>query len=256
MLHSETRGQPTKPALVLLHGWGMSADVWHTWLPQLEVHYHITLIDLPGLGRSVLEPEQVNFTHLTALLAQAIPDNALLLGWSLGGQVAVELAACYPEKARALVLVASNPCFVQREDWPCAMSANVYDMFVSALRKTPEKILQRFIALQVQGAEQSKATLKQLKTVVTASSPSALLETLLLLQEDSRPALASVTCPVLSVLGEADALVPEALQAHWQAQFPSHTVVKIAGAGHVPFISHPDPLTEFLNRFVEALPES
>ncbi len=52
-----------------------------------------------------------------------------LMGWSLGGLYAIELALRHPEKFSELILVASNPCFVTRSDWNCAIDAAVLDTF-------------------------------------------------------------------------------------------------------------------------------
>lgn len=119
-LHVETRGE-SGAELVLLHGWGLASEIWEPLLPQLTEHYRLTLIDLPGLGRSpslaLMEREQV----VDALLARA-PSRALWLGWSLGGSLALAAAARAPERVSGLMLLAATPCFVQRDAWPWAMA--------------------------------------------------------------------------------------------------------------------------------------
>jgi pimeloyl-[acyl-carrier protein] methyl ester esterase len=44
------------PDLVLLHGWGMSSEVWRAWLALLRIRCNVILLDLPGFGRSPAQP--------------------------------------------------------------------------------------------------------------------------------------------------------------------------------------------------------
>ncbi|VEB52926.1 Biotin synthesis protein BioH [Salmonella enterica subsp. enterica] len=56
--------------------------------------------------------------EMTAQVAKNAPDQAIWLGWSLGGLVASQMALTHPERVQALVTVASSPCFSAREGWP------------------------------------------------------------------------------------------------------------------------------------------
>lgn len=249
-LYTEQRGNPEKPTLVMLHGWGMNSSIWQSVLPTLEEHFSITLIDLPGLGQS---PALENFTFdaaVDALLAAA-PERAYWLGWSLGGQLAVAAAAKAPGRVSALVMVGSNPCFVARDDWACAMDTETYQGFKGALAENPAKTLTRFIMLQTQGAEEGRETLKLLKQLVKEDRPSALVPALALLEADARNALTELKIPVLLQLGEKDLLVPvNALKGCVELNAAAKTAV-YEGAGHLPFISHTerwcDEVIEFLS---------
>lgn len=236
-LYTEQRGNPEKSALVMLHGWGMNSSIWQSVLPALEEHFSITLIDLPGLGQS---PALDNFTFDAAVdaLLTAAPERAHWLGWSLGGQLALAAAAKAPGRVSALVMVASNPCFVARDDWACAMDTETYQGFKGALTNNPAKTLTRFIMLQTQGAEAGRETLKQLKHLVKEDQPCALAPALTLLEADARNALVELKMPVLLQFGEKDLLVPVSA-AEGCAQLNSSVKTTVyEGAGHLPFISH------------------
>lgn len=252
-LYTVQRGNPEKPALVMLHGWGMNSDVWQSVLPLLEPHFSITLIDLPGLGQS---PALDSFTFdlaVDALLASA-PARAHWLGWSLGGQLAVAAAAKAPERVSALVMVASNPCFVAREDWASAMDTETYTGFKTALNENPAKTLTRFIMLQTQGAEAGRETLKLLKQLVKTDSPAALAPALTLLETDARSALAGLSQPVLLQFGEKDLLVPVAVAEGCAQLNPSAKTSVFEGAGHLPFISHVDQWCGEVVSFLSEVP--
>ncbi|WP_234879028.1 alpha/beta fold hydrolase, partial [Salmonella enterica] len=103
--------------LVLLHGWGLNAEVWHCIREELGSHFTLHLVDLPGYGRSS-GFGAMTLEEMTAQVAKNAPDQAIWLGWSLGGLVASQMALTHPERVQALVTVASSPCFSAREGWP------------------------------------------------------------------------------------------------------------------------------------------
>ena len=77
--------------LVLVHGWGMNGAVWHQAVEQLSQHFRVHVVDLPGFGHS----HQLHFETMEELAQQVLhsaPDNAIWLGWSLGGLVATHIA--------------------------------------------------------------------------------------------------------------------------------------------------------------------
>lgn len=236
-LHIEQRGHVDKPALVLLHGWGMNSSIWQTVLPALDEHFSITLIDLPGLGKSPAL-ERFSFDAAVDAVLAAAPERAHWLGWSLGGQLAVAAAAKAPERVSTLVMVASNPCFVARKDWVCAMDTETYQGFKAALADNPAKTLIRFIMLQTQGAEAGRETLKLLKHLVKEDQPSALAPALTLLESDARSALAALEMPLLMLFGEKDMLVPVVAAEECAKLNKTAKVSVYEGAGHLPFISH------------------
>lgn len=103
--------------LVLLHGWGLNAQVWQSMVARLAPHFRLHLVDLPGYGRSQgFGPMSLN-DMADCVLAQA-PDRAVWLGWSLGGLVASQIALSAPTQVEKLITVASSPCFSAQEGWP------------------------------------------------------------------------------------------------------------------------------------------
>lgn len=76
--------------------------------------FTLHLVDLPGYGRSS-GFGAMTLEEMTAQVAKNAPDQAIWLGWSLGGLVASQMALTHPERVQALVTVASSPCFSARE---------------------------------------------------------------------------------------------------------------------------------------------
>lgn len=237
--------------LVLVHGWGLSGAVWHSLLSHLKVFANVTVIHRSGYGGSdVMLPQQ----ELDALLT-IVPERAVYIGWSLGFAAVTELAIHYPQRVQALVAVAANPCFVERSDWPSAMPIAMFQQFRQQLLQDAEATLKRFIALQCHGSISQKQDIRHLNSLLAIESMPS-LEVLLhglqqLADQDLRPALAQLTCPVLWMLGQKDALVPFAVGADLIT--PNLSAVTMPMAAHVPHLSHPEKTAGHIQSFVQAL---
>ncbi|EAR60837.1 alpha/beta fold hydrolase [Neptuniibacter caesariensis] len=249
-LHVERVGGEGKPELVMLHGWGMNSSIWSGVVENLASNYSITLIDLPGLGRSVSYPEPYTSDGVIQMLADAAPEKASWIGWSMGGQLAIQFADRYPERVERLVTIASNPCFVQKPDWRSAMDEETHNAFEISLSENVAKTLSRFAMLQTQGAEAARDTLKQLKAALKVAEPSAPVESLGLLREDVRSQLSALKMPLLQMFGEKDLLVPVSAALECDA-LTSRASIVYPGAGHLPFISHQAELVSDLTRFLQ-----
>ncbi len=102
-------------------------------------------------------------------LAEALPDNATLLGWSLGGQVAMRAALDHPHKISRLILLAATPRFVAGDGWEHGMAATDLQEFGEALMADPQATLLRFLSLQTRGMAGQKAMLQQLRQTFLAA---------------------------------------------------------------------------------------
>jgi pimeloyl-[acyl-carrier protein] methyl ester esterase len=240
--------------LVLLHGWGLNAEVWQNIVPRLSSHFRLHLVDLPGFGRSQ------GFTPLTlAEMAQQLlpqlPDRAVLLGWSLGGLVASQLALTQPERVAALITVASSPCFTARDVWP-GIKPETLQNFQQQLSTDFQRTVERFLALQTMGTENARQDARQLKEVVLSQPmPSvAVLEGGLeiLRQDDLRAALDDLPLPFLRIYGYLDGLVPRRVAEELDSRWPASSSVVMEKAAHAPFISHPDEFTQLIMTFTAA----
>ncbi|ELN49295.1 carboxylesterase BioH [Salmonella enterica subsp. enterica serovar Enteritidis str. CVM_76-3618] len=152
--------------LVLLHGWGLNAEVWHCIREELGSHFTLHLVDLPGYGRSS-GFGAMTLEEMTAQVAKNAPDQAIWLGWSLGGLVASQMALTHPERVQALVTVASSPCFSAREGWP-GIKPEILGGFQQQLSDDFQRTVERFLALQTLGTETARQDARTLKSVVLA----------------------------------------------------------------------------------------
>lgn len=247
MLYYESQGKGDP--IVLLHGWAMNGRVWDDVVPELSRSGRVLSVDLPGHGKSDL-PANGNFDLDTVCneIKSVLENDAIVVGWSLGGLVALQLAYRYPDLIKKLVLVAGSPQFVQSSDWAHAVQREIFDGFTASLVDDYRATIQRFLAIQALGSQQAKPAIKALREKVFLNGEPqmiALREGLNLLSNSNvRAQLPDINCPVLIVLGEKDRLIPPAAGADTVALLPNAQLAIIQGAGHAPFLSH---VKEFLS---------
>lgn len=237
--------------LILLHGWGMNSHVWQPILPTLAQHANVTCIDLPGHGTNGHLPLDTLQTAIEQL-APRIPQNAILMGWSLGGLIAQGLAHALPKHVAALILVASTPKFVTDPTWQHGITPAVLATFAQNLQTDYLATVKRFFALQFLNTKTDSRTVNALRDTILnqPANPQALTDGLEILRTaDFRAMPASQ--PTLWLLGQLDKLIPASLADALPEMGYKH-IVRLPHTAHVPFITHPELFMEHLEAFLNA----
>ena len=246
-LHIDVVGKG--PDLVLLHGWSLHNGIWQDLLPLLQDDFCCHLVDLPGHGLSEFA-NQETLPEWAAEVRAVVPQQADWIGWSLGGLVALQALAEDAQSMRRLVLLASSPCFVKRPDWPSAVEFSVFENFANELQQDFDKVLLRFLALQVMGSQAARASLKQLRDALLlkpAPQVAALLAGLHFLREaDFRQLAVARQDSIYWLSGSRDTLVPQAAAN----LLPEERVQIIEAAGHAPFVSHAEICAKALRQWL------
>ncbi|MBM7345921.1 pimeloyl-ACP methyl ester esterase BioH [Pantoea coffeiphila] len=251
-LYWETIGQGDRH-LVLLHGWGLNASVWHCISDRLSAHFCLHLVDLPGYGRSQGFPAMSLDEMVASILPQA-PEKAVWLGWSLGGLVASRLALQHPDRVEALITVASSPRFSAAEDWP-GIRPETLSGFQQQLSEDFQRTVERFLALQTLGTESARQDARSLKSAVL-DHPMPSVEVLnagleILRDVDLRTDLISLNLPLLRVYGKLDGLVPRKVAPLLDTLWPASSSIIMEKAAHAPFISHPEEFSQYIIDFTK-----
>jgi len=237
--HVETVGRG--PDLVLLHGWGLHGAVFAPLVERLATRLRLHVVDLPGHGHSRGQA-LAGLDATVDAIAGAVPANALLAGWSLGGLLALRLAVRHPARVRGLALLSATPCFVRRPGWPHAMAPETLAAFADDLASDAAATLRRCLHLHVQGGADARGRARALATLLASRGPpatAALQAGLALLREsDLREEVPRVAVPATVVHGARDALVPIGAGRWLAAALPRARLVEIDAAGHLPFVSH------------------
>lgn len=271
-LYTEVRG--SGPALVLLHGWGLNARVWDGLAAALCDRFRIIAVDLPGHGRSAWVPERSSVEEQAAQVGEAvaaITAEYSLLGWSLGGQIALQLAAAQAAAAargarltaavERLILVAATPRFSAGPDWPHGAPPERLAAQAEGLCTDYRRTVSDFLELQVRGSAGGAEALEQLRAALFAhgqeqsDSPgphvAALARGLELLREaDLRPRLAAITLPTLVIAGQYDRVIQPAASRALADSLPDARYVEIRRAAHAPFLSHLPQFTALITDFL------
>ncbi len=253
-LHTEVLGAGQSESMVMLHGWAMHTGIWYGFAERLAEQASVLCIDLPGHGRSE-SVEPFTLEAVVDAIYQVLPEQpCVLLGWSLGGNIALRLAEKYPQRVKSLILMASNPCFVEKEAW-AGVDGRVLKAFAVNMQKNGAATLLRFMSLQVQGMSDMKSCLQKIKTAMQACAmptETVLMGGLAILQAvEQRNALQTIKIPVQIILGDQDNLVPACVAEQCKQLKDGIEVQIIKGAGHVPFISHEQSVVTLVQNFVE-----
>lgn len=237
-----------RPTLVLLHGWGLGPRVWAGLRDALPPDLNIIAPALPGHASAPPAPGADIGAWSDALLP-ALPERAVLCGWSLGGLIALDLAHRYPDQVERLVLIGTSPCFVSHtvEDdvgWPNGLSSDTVAGFIASFATDPATTLRRFLALQALGDARRRAVNTGLDTALAGldgNRTAALADGLrLLAATDLRSIVRDIRQPVHCIHGTGDALMP-VTAARWLAQQGRHAQLTLFDdCGHAPFLSRPN----------------
>ncbi len=240
--------------IILLHGWGCDSSTWTPILPQLQNLGNVIAIDLPGFGKS----DELNNYSLDAVvdfIAQQISEPCILIGWSLGGVLAVQIATRYPLKVLGVITLAANIKFVASNDYANAMPPSTYNSFLESFKKNSLAALKTFSGLLAQGDVNERALLKKLRSVVSSDAVNAnwLQALQLLSQLDNRAAFAAIIQPGLHLFGEVDALVPASAALSLTALNAKQKIIVLPQAAHALHWSQPDKIIECIQDFFQVL---
>jgi pimeloyl-[acyl-carrier protein] methyl ester esterase len=253
-LHIETEGQG--PRLALLHGWGMNLRVFDPLRARLAPALSLQLVDLPGHGKSPW-PQDFSDSQLSAALAAALLPCKALLGWSLGGQLALTLALSAqgaPVAPERLILVATTPRFLAGDGWAHGLSRETLQHFAQGLEQDPSGTIADFLGLQVRGSRRAAHTEQQLREALDrhgiAQLPALRAGLSLLATTDLRDRAGSLALPTLLIGGLNDRVTPPAALEWLAARLPRAELLLLARAAHAPFLSHPDEVAQAVLDFL------
>ncbi|MGZ4408620.1 MAG: alpha/beta fold hydrolase [Gaiellaceae bacterium] len=244
------------PPVVLLHAGVSDSRLWEPQLDSFAQSHTVLRVDLPGFGNSPLETNPVSFRGAVrdAMDADGI-DRAALVGVSLGGNTALELALESPERVSALVLVgaglpdhewseevtsffAAEEEALERGDLDAAVDANLH-MWLAGPRRDLRDIdpAQRELV-----GEMQKQAFRQQKGHEDVR--------MLRLDPPESERLADVKVPTLVVTGDEDIADIHRIADRLTAGIPSAERATIAAAAHLPSLERPEEFDRIVLSFL------
>ncbi|MGQ9548258.1 MAG: alpha/beta fold hydrolase [Roseiflexus sp.] len=242
-------------ALVLLHGWGDTKEIWRATIAALSSHARVFAPDLPGHGGSPFDGteqvQQVAERVATFCAARGLTSFALV-GHSMGGNVALELALTHPQKVERLALVAPaalgtamppyTRLFLQDGyGWAALRVLLLFYRAVDALARQwrPITAMTRIlpgVRRATFAAHHDPESLHRLLNALFANSLDGRLE--------------QVHVPALVINGNLDAVVPSRLSQRVAAALPNARFVLVRGALHHPMDEQPEAFQRLLLEFL------
>lgn len=239
----------SKPTIVLIHGWGFDSRVWQTLQTKLN-NTNILAIDLPGYGNQRDNKTNWNIESISNDLISRTPEQAIWVGWSLGGLLTLFSALHKPTHINAIMTIATTPCFVEKPNWDCAMSDDNFSTFKQSCENDTETCLKEFRQLVAHSADRQSA--KDIRSQVCHANTTTLLSGLEILEKtDLRNELKKIQCPVRHVFAKNDALIPAKAAEQTQLFAAANDTHLISNASHGLLISHADVIAQQLQAIID-----
>lgn len=261
-------GRPGEAPIVFIHG---HSACWQHWLEQLpffmRTHRCIAL-DLPGFGHSPMPADGISMSGyariVDEILQQLHVDAACVVGNSMGGFVAAELAIRFPQRVERLVLVAAAGLSGRYIGLPTELIAHpsgvaagrvlfglggVPDHLANALsrRRNGRRLALGFVTTHPRRLH--PALVREL--LRGTGQPGAAPAAVELATYDFKDRVPDIACPTLIVWGDTDNLVPVASAGAYEQAIPNARKIIYADTGHVPMLERPERFNADLTRFVE-----
>lgn len=257
-------GGTGKPALILIHGLG---GCWQNWLlniPYFRERYRVIAPDLPGFGESDMPTEPISIESYGAVVDSLCHklgiDQATIVGNSMGGLIATEIALSFPTRVRNLVLVSAaglSTSAAERRRTVIVTLARLWGFVTSWTVNHREEVafrprLRKLLLHQIVKYPERLSPPLMLELIQGAGRPGFVSALAALMSYPLEDRLNSIECPVLIVWGRNDRLVPvsDAYQYEELIGNNAHKVI-IEDTGHCLMLERPkvfnNLLCEFLN---------
>ena len=239
-IYTQTIG--TGKDIVILHGWGACSH--KTIMPivtMLQDHYRVTVIDLPGRGNSDWNNNIHTIPDMAESIMPVLPDKAIVIGWSFGGQIAMALAANHSGRVERLICFGSTPKFVADAHWPGIPKPGFQAAF-NEVKKDAEAFFRQGCEAEVEGMANATQLAKTMhkELIDEIGNTDIMFKGVLMIDaSDMRELFSNLQCPIDMVYGELDPAIPTS--QHQQVEQLNSNVHShiINDARHFFFFTHP-----------------
>jgi pimeloyl-ACP methyl ester carboxylesterase len=237
-------GDPGNPAILFLHGIRLGREIWKPHALALARRYYVVTMDLPGHGTRVNEP--FTLTSVGALMDDAVDrvigKPPLIVGYSLGGFVAMRYAARHPERTAALLLAGCTMDFEGWKWWPYGMGVRLSEAlpeawFSALVHATLSASLPRSWVELVEAIPFNRGVFAQTSAIVR-SSRHAIDE------------IAGYSHPVLIVNGEYDVAF-RSDERRFLHRLPQARLRIMHGLDHTAPMRRPEEFTAIVEAFAD-----
>lgn len=248
----EGEGRP----IVFIHGWCMSGRVWRFQAEGLSPRFRVVAPDLRGHGRSTDGRLSLDscVSDLERLFDRLSLSGALLVGWSMGSQIALAAVPKLRQQLSGLLLVGGTPRFTASDGYPHGVPATeTRGMGIRVKRDFMKTMGEFFKSMFAEGEPDHDTYQRIVKEIVIPAKlpePRTALEGLdILASADVREGLSQIDLPVLLVHGTDDAICPPGASQFMAGRIPAARLRLLQGVGHAPFLSRPMEFNQLVEEF-------
>jgi pimeloyl-ACP methyl ester carboxylesterase len=262
--HASGQQSASQP-LVFVHG---LSGCWANWLEQLPVlaaERRVVTLDLPGFGYSPMPAERITISGYARLLDRLLGelgiDAAAVVGNSMGGFIAAELAIAFPQRVERLVLISAAgvsttghpgstravPVLRRLETVLAASGAWVASKSETVARRARLREALLYVVVRHPGRLPAALAAEQLRG---AGKPGFLQGLQAVLDYDIRERLPEIACPTLIVWGEGDRLIPVRDADVFAELIPNSRKVIFEDTGHMAMLERPAAFNALLRDFL------
>lgn len=243
------KGEP----LLFLHGLGSCCDDWQEQVDHFSKRYQVITVDSRGHGRSDKPDSDYSIplfaSDIRGLLAHLKVDQIGLIGFSMGGMIAFQLAVDIPSRIKSLIIINSAPAvpysslIEKLTMWQRLLTIKVLGM----------KTLGRMIAKQLFPQPQQKHLYRRFSQRMQKNSKPAYVRALKsFIGWDVRADLNALTMPVLIVAADHD-YTPVAAKQAYQKLIATSRLVIITDSRHATPVDQPEQLNNKISQFLNTL---
>lgn len=249
------------PALVLLHGWGASGAFFAAQEALGGQGVRVLIPDLPGHGPTAVSDPGLTVPDLTDAVAAFLVDRQVekpvLVGWSMGALVALDLLHRHRMRAAGLSILDMTPKVPNGPDWAYGIAGGQTEADMVATASAMAAGWGDFapriaFSLFARGAPPDPVWLAEATARLAAQDAPTLANLWRsLASTDARPALAALDIPIQVILGARSRIYGPTLADFYRADVPRADLTVLEGAGHAPQIEQPAAINAALLAFVQ-----
>ncbi len=245
--------------LVMLHGWAGSGRLWG-FQRDLAENFRLVIPDLRGHGRSSAPASGYLLENLAGdivtLFERLDLTDAVLLGWSMGSQVALATFPQLRKRISGLVLVGATPRFPATDGYLHGLPANELRGMELRLKRDFNRTMEEFFRGMFAAGELTREQGERINREIVMKGglpePAVARAALgILSTADLREVLPAIDRPVLLIHGSADTICPPGAARYMTDRLPNARLELFDGAGHAPCLSRPEEFNAILRVFLQ-----
>jgi len=240
----------------LIHGAGDNLNAWYNQVPAFSQHYQVLTYDVRGHGQTELPEVELStelwVEDLHALLKALNISETILLGYSMGGAIALEFTLTHPEMVTALILSNSGGAARRSEEEMREMEARRQVMIEDIKKEGMEAVVKDRLSRTFSPGfvEKNPEFVERYRAILLQNDPEGYLRVLARMGRPATPPdLSKITCPTLIIAGEYDPFSgSEAAKATQEAIRGSQ--LKVFPTGHPTALELPQQYNETVLKFL------